>query len=154
MKSNAFVREEGVRRFPHRYIKFVKSLDGHALRSNREMRKAFREHFRCRFACCPDLPVQEFRCYFVDFPHFRGRVAAKVWLLNAKSVMRWSKSASASHRDWMVCPTQCTWGCCSCLSLFKQICSTISLPREPFPLVLPTIWPHCWRKAAGMFGKT
>ena len=57
-----------MRRFPHRYIKLITSPDGHALRSNREMREVFRAHFCDRFARCPDLPVQKFRSYLADFP--------------------------------------------------------------------------------------
>ena len=67
VSNDAFVREEKVRMFAHRYIKFVKSPDGHARRLNREMRRAFRTQFRDRFACCPDLLVQEFRSYLADF---------------------------------------------------------------------------------------
>ena len=65
MKCNAFVRDEEVQRFPHRYIE---SPDGHALQSNCKMHDAFRAHFRDRFARYPDLPVQEFRSYLADFP--------------------------------------------------------------------------------------
>ena len=85
------MREEEVRRFPHRNIEFVKSPDGHVPRSNREMRDAFRAHFRDRFVRSPDLQVQEFRRYLTDFPRLVGRgkrLAARVWLLNAKSVTR------------------------------------------------------------------
>ena len=71
MKCNAFTREEDVRRFPLRYIESVKSWDGSVLRSNREMHDSFRNHFRDRFARCPDLTVQEFRSYSVDFPCLR-----------------------------------------------------------------------------------
>ena len=73
MKSNATAREE-VRRFPDRYIAFVKTADGRLLHSSREMRDAFRAHF-------PILPTS---------PAFGWlkRLAARVWLLNAKSVMR------------------------------------------------------------------
>ena len=77
MKSNATAREE-VRRFPDRYIASVKTADGQLLHSSREMRDAFRAHFRDRFARCPDLPIRENR----SFP------TARVGLLNAKSVMR------------------------------------------------------------------
>ena len=89
MKSNATACEKEVRRFPGRNIDSVKSLDGHVLRSNREVRDAFRAHFCDRFARCPDLPLREFRSYLVDFPALerRKRLAAKVWLLNAKSVI-------------------------------------------------------------------
>ena len=70
MKYNLFMREE-VRSFLHRYIVFVKSPDGHALQSNREIRGAFQAHFCDRFACYPDLPVQEFLSYLADFPCLR-----------------------------------------------------------------------------------
>ena len=66
MKSNVTAREE-VRRFPDRYIASVKTPDGRLLRSSREMRDAFRAHFRDRFARCPDLPIREFRSYLADF---------------------------------------------------------------------------------------
>ena len=58
------------------------------------MRDAFRAHFRDRFARCTDLPLREFRSYLADFPAL-GRLkwlVARVWLLNAKSVMCWSRS--------------------------------------------------------------
>ena len=44
--------------------------------SNREMCGAFRAHFHDHFACCPDLPVQEFRSYLADFPRPREAEAA------------------------------------------------------------------------------
>ena len=78
--------EEEVRRFPFRHIESVKSSDGRVLGSNCEMRDAFRAHFCDRFAHCPDLSVQEFRCYLADF--LRKQLSASIWLLNAKSVMR------------------------------------------------------------------
>ena len=59
-----------MRRFLHRSIEFVKSPDRHELRLNREMREAFRTHFRDFTACCPDFSVQEFPSYLADFPHF------------------------------------------------------------------------------------
>ena len=46
------------------------------LRSNRKMREDFRAHFRGRFPCCPDLPVQEFRSYLADFPCLGGGAEA------------------------------------------------------------------------------
>ena len=75
VKSNALLCEE-VRRFPFWYIGFVKSPDGHTLRSNCEMHDAFRAHFRGRFARCPHLSVQEFRSYFADFLRLREEEAA------------------------------------------------------------------------------
>ena len=60
VKCNMFAREEKVRRFLHRYFEFVKSPDGHALRSNRDMPSAFRVHISYHFACCDELPVQVF----------------------------------------------------------------------------------------------
>ena len=75
MKTNATAREE-VRRFPDRYIASVKTPDGWLLQSSREIRDAFRAHFRDRFACCTDLPLREFRRYFADFPHLGVAEAA------------------------------------------------------------------------------
>ena len=77
MRSNATAREEEVRRFPDRYIDSVKSPDGRVLRSNREMRDAFRAHFRDSFARCPDLPLQEFRSYLANFPSLGAVEAAR-----------------------------------------------------------------------------
>ena len=70
MKCNVFMREEGVRRFLHRYNEFVKSLVGYALRSNHEICGAFRVHFCDRLARFPDLSVQEFRSCLANFPCF------------------------------------------------------------------------------------
>ena len=64
VKSNATAREKEVRMFPDRYIDSVKSPDGCILRSNGEMRDAFRAHF----ARSPDLPLQGFCSYLADFP--------------------------------------------------------------------------------------
>ena len=66
MKLNVTAQE--VQRFPSRYIDSIKSPDRHVLQSNRKMHDAFRAHFRDHFACCPDLPLQEFRSYLADFP--------------------------------------------------------------------------------------
>ena len=76
MKTNATAREEEVRRFPDRYIVSVKAPDGRLLRSGREMRDAFRAHFRDRFARCTDLPLREFRSYLADFPRLGVAEAA------------------------------------------------------------------------------
>ena len=76
VKSNATAREEEVRRFPDRYIGSVKTPDGRLLRSGREIRDAFRAHFRDRFARCTDLPLREFRSYLADFPRLGAAEAA------------------------------------------------------------------------------
>ena len=68
MKTNATAREGKVRRFTDWYIASVKTRDGRLLRSTREIRDAFRAHFRDRFARCTDLPLREFRSYLADFP--------------------------------------------------------------------------------------
>ena len=81
------------------------------------------------------------------------RLAARGWLLNTKSMMRWSRSASTNRQDQMVYPTKCTWGCCTCLCIFWKICSTIGSPREPSLVALPKAWSHCWRKVACMFAR-
>ena len=46
------------------------------MRSNREVRNAFRADFRDRLARCPDLALQEFRSYYADFPRLREAEAA------------------------------------------------------------------------------
>ena len=86
MKTNATAREEEMRNILDRYIDSVKTPDGRVQRSNREMRDAFWAHFRDRFARCPDLPLQEFHSCLADLP--LKQLVVRVWLLNAKSVMR------------------------------------------------------------------
>ena len=81
------MRKEELRRFPCQYIECVNAPDGRVLRSNREIREAFRTHFRDRFARCPDLQAQVFRDYLADFPRL-PRLVARVRLLNVKSVVR------------------------------------------------------------------
>ena len=76
VKTNAIAREEEVRRFPDRYIDSVKTPDGRLLRSSREIRDAFRAHFRDRFARCTDLTLREFRSYLADFPRLGAAEAA------------------------------------------------------------------------------
>ncbi len=76
VKTNATAREEEVRGFPDRYIGSVKAPDGRLLRSTREIRDAFRAHFRDRFARCTDLPLREFRSYLADFPRLGVAEAA------------------------------------------------------------------------------
>ena len=66
MKSNATAREE-LRSFPDRYVDSVKTPDGRLLRSSREMRDAFRAHFRDHFARCTDHLLREFLIYLADF---------------------------------------------------------------------------------------
>ena len=155
MKSNATAREEEVRRFPDWYI----DSDGQQLRLSGEMRDAFRAHFRDRFArfdrfarSRPSVVSQLSRRLPPPWSGWSGYLE-RVWLLNAKSVMRWSRSAWTSRRDFeiWVCYTKCTWGCRICLSLFWRIFSTIGSPREPSLIALPRAWSHCWRKVASMF---
>ena len=76
LKLNATAREEEVWRFPDRYIDSIKSPDGNVLRSNREIRDDFRAHFCDHFACCPDLPLREFRSYLADFSRLGATEAA------------------------------------------------------------------------------
>ena len=76
MKCNASVCEEEVRRFSFRYIKSVKSSNGHVVRSNRKMCEAFRVHFHDHFACCLDFAVHEFRSNLPDSPRLWEAEAA------------------------------------------------------------------------------
>ena len=73
----------------HRYIEFVKSSDGHALRSNREIRRGFQADFRDRFVRCKTSRFRSFVAIWPTSPAMkrRKRLAARVWLVNAKSVM-------------------------------------------------------------------
>ena len=90
MKSNATVREEEVRRFPDRYIAFVKTPDGRLLRSGREIRDAFRAHFRIALPAALISRSGSFVAIWPTSPVLGRlkRLAARVWLLNAKSMMR------------------------------------------------------------------
>ena len=76
MKSNTTACEEEVRRFPDRYIASLKTPDGRLLRTSREMRDAFRAHFRDGFSRCTDLPIWEFRSYLADFSYIGVAEAA------------------------------------------------------------------------------
>ena len=42
------------------------------LQSNHEIRDAFQAHFHDRFACCPDLLLQEFHRYLANFPRLEA----------------------------------------------------------------------------------
>ena len=62
VKSNTTAREEEVRMFPDRYIDSVKSPDRRVLRSNREIRDAFRAHFpQCWYANRTRKPKSKMR---------------------------------------------------------------------------------------------
>ena len=76
VKCSAFMRKEELRRFPCWYIECVNAPDGRMLRSNLEIREAFRTHYRDCFARCPDLHAQEFRDYLADFPRLGEAEAA------------------------------------------------------------------------------
>ena len=71
VKSNATAREEEVRRFPGRYIDFVKSPDGRVLRSNHEI--PFGRNF---VIALPAVLLQEFRSYLADSPRLGAVEAA------------------------------------------------------------------------------
>ena len=81
MKCNTLAREKEVQRFPFRYIESVKSPDGCMLGLNHEMQDAFQAHFHDCFAHCPNL-----HSYLAAFGRLKW-LAARVWLLNAKSEM-------------------------------------------------------------------
>ena len=141
VKCNAFTREKEARRFPHRYIEFVKSPDEHTLQSNSEMPGVFQVHNHDHFACRPDLQVQDFHSFLADFLRLGWgwkRLAVRVWILNAKPVSCWSSSVSTSHKDWMVCPKECTWGC-------VNVCPYSDGYVQP--LVCPGI--HSWQHYQG-----
>ena len=76
VKCNAFMRKEELTRFPHQYIECVNAPYGRVLKSSREIREAFRTHFRDRFGRCPDFQLQEFRNYLADCPRLGEAEAA------------------------------------------------------------------------------
>ena len=104
------MRKEELRSFPCRYIECVNAPDGCVLRSSREIREAFRTHFRDRFARCPDFQAKEFRDYLADFSRLREAEAAScegaVTECEVRSAL--NRSALTSSLDWMVYPTKCT----------------------------------------------
>ena len=112
-----------MRRFTHRYFEFVKSRMGTCY--GRIVRCA--GPFGCTFVIA--LPAvltsrcRSFAAISPTSPDFgrQKQLAARVWLLNAKSVMRWSRSALTSRRDWMVCTTKCTWECHTFVSILTDM---------------------------------
>ena len=106
MKCNAFMRKEELQRFPGWYIECVKSPDRRELRLNREMREAFRTHFRDHFARCSDLQVQEFRNYLADLLRLGEAEAASCEGVVTECEVR--NALKLIGQDWMVCPTKCT----------------------------------------------
>ena len=145
MKCNMLAHEEEVWRFPSRYIELVMSQDEHGLGLNREMREAFRVHFRDRFAHCPDFLVQEFHSYLANLPCLQAAEVASCESVVTKCIVFDAlKQVSLNIRQYsMVYPTMCTWGCHTCLCLFWRIYSTTCLPREPSLVALPRAWSHC-----------
>ena len=134
MKCNAPVRGGVVQRFSYRYIDFVKSPEGHVLRSNHKMCEAFQTHFCDRFSRCLDLPVQNFRSCLADFPRLQEAEAA---------------SCESLVTEYEVCDA------------LKQVNLKKSpglddLPDEVFAPVLVALqraWSRSWRKMAGMYGR-
>ena len=91
MKCNTFVCEEEGQRFPHRYIKFVKSLDGHVLWSGHDRHKAFQVHFCDHCVHFLDLLFEEFCSYLADFPyHQEAEVVGWEGLVTECEVCPWS----------------------------------------------------------------
>ena len=146
MKCNTFVRED-FQRFQCQYIKFVKSPDGHVLRSDHEIREAFQAHFCNHFACLLDLLIQEFHNYLADLPCFQEAEAAGCkWLITECEVCDALKQVSLNKSPGLDSLPYKVY--LRMLHIFVpiQMCSTIGLPREPFLVALPRMWSHCWRK--------
>ena len=147
VKSNTTVREEEVRRFPDQMSACCDQIA-----------RCMMPFGRTFMIALPTVLISRFRSFAAILPTsitsgWLKRLVTRMWLLNAKSAMHWSRSATTNRQDLMVCPTKCTWGCRTCLYLFWWICSTIGLPRESSLVALPRVWSHCWRKVADMFGR-
>ena len=127
MNTHAFARKGDLWRFSHRFIQSVKSSD-------RGVHGRFAMPSRCiSVIFLLVFSISQFESFAAIWPtsaayERRKRLVMRTWLPNAESVTHWIRSASTSRRDWMVCPTKCTRGCCTCLSLFWQMCSTTGLP--------------------------
>ena len=155
MKSNATAREEEVRRFPDRYIASVKTADGRLVRSSREMRDAFRAHFRDRFVCCPDLPIREFRSYLADFARLGVAEAAscegvvtECEVRDALKQVGLNKSPGLDGLPYEVYLRMS--------HMFVPILTDVFnhwFAQGAIPGWLPRAWSHCWRKVAGMLGR-
>ena len=131
MKSNASAREEEVQRFPGRYIDSGKSPIGECCDRIARYVMPFGRTF---VITLPAVLISRFRSFAAILPTSPAsgrlkRLAARVWLLNAKSVMRWSRSASTSARTrWFA--QRSVLEAVARLYLFWRICSTIGSPRE------------------------
>ena len=88
MKSNATARAEDVQRFPGRYIDSDKTPDGRLLQSSRVM--LFGRTFVIALPAVLISRLRSFAAILTTSPALGRlkRLAARVWLLNAKSVMR------------------------------------------------------------------
>ena len=149
VRCSAFMHKEELRRYSKRYIEFVKSPDGHVLRSNRDVHEAFWAHFRDRFARCPDLPVQELRNYLADFLRLGAAEAASceglVTECEVRNALKQVGLNKSPGLDGL--PYEVYLGT-------SHMCSTMGLPREPSLVALLREWSHYRRKVAGMFGRT
>ena len=152
VKTNATVREE-VRRFPDRYIDSVKAPDGWLLRSGREIRDAFRAHFRGRFARWTDLPLREFRSYLADFQRLGVAEAAScegvVTECEVRDALKQVGLNKSPGLDALPYELYLRMS-----HMFVPILTDIfnhGSHREPSLVALPRAWSHCWRKVAGMF---
>ena len=109
VKSNATAHEEEVRRFPDRYIDAVKSADGCMLRLTPQMgaccdrlARYVMPFVRIYVIALPAVLISRLRSFAVILPTSPAPgllkwLVARVWLLNAKPVMHWSRSASTSR---------------------------------------------------------
>ena len=79
---------------PSRYIESVKFPDGHVLQSNCKCARPSRCIYRDHFARCPDLLT----CPDLAFGRLKP-LAARVWLLNAKSLTHVGVSKSPGIDD-------------------------------------------------------
>ena len=130
------MHKEGLQRYLHWLINFIKSLDSYTLWIDLEIHEAFQAHFRDLFAHLLHLPMQQFG----NFPHLHKVKAARCEWKVTKSIMHCSRLASTSRWDWM----KCTWGCYLFVAILTD---TIGFCLDKSPRV----WSHYWRNVAGMY---
>ena len=154
VKCNAFLRKEEWRRFPCRYTECVSAPDGRLLISSREIREAFRAHFRGHFTLCPELQLQEFRNYLADFPRLGVAEAAScegvVTECEVREALKQVGLNKSPGLDGLPNEVYLRMS-----HMFVPILTNVFnhwFAQGAIPGALPRAWSHCWRKKAGMFG--
>ena len=152
MEHDAKSSRENLWRFPRWHIEIVMSLDGHRLRSDREIRDTFQAYFCDHFTRLPDCQEEEFSSYLADFPRLQAAEAAicegNVTECEVRDVLKQVSLKKSPGLDGL--PYEMYLGLSH---LFWRMCSNIGLSWELSSDMLPRATSHYWRKATDMVGK-